>query len=160
MTPIKVINNVLDQHDYWTTQEAANFLGELKRLMQHQTPDWQAEVNDFVKRMDAWKPDAEGSPADYFHQKCFLYESLIKTAPAGDVRDSVVSNYVRYLSSSPMQGDSPVEWSQAAWGLVRRLRDSSMNETADTVLTEFERTGSTVLTLHSRMDRTLPAQPK
>jgi hypothetical protein len=160
MTPIKVINDVLDQHDYWTTPEAANFSGELRRLTQHQTPDWQTEVHDFVKRMDAWKPDAEASPADYFHQKCFLYEGLIETAPAGDVRDSVISNYVRYLSASPMQRDSPVEWFQTAWGLVRLLRDSSLNETADTVLTEFERSGSTVLTLYSRMDRILPPQPK
>ncbi len=141
---MKVVDEMPEQHDYWSSAPARSAAAALKRL--RESLDKGAGVLTLVQELDAWKPDAEGSPIDYFQQLGMVYAELIPMSPAGSIRDRVISRYAAFLLASSVQRESPVEWYQAATTVARRSADAG-----ERVWAEYELSGNPILVLYARL---------
>ncbi|HZF38804.1 MAG TPA: alpha/beta hydrolase, partial [Blastocatellia bacterium] len=94
---------------YWTTPHARSLFEKIQALRFGQAPkqttkakpnkppeplsfevrqssEWQYKLSDFLREMAEWKPEHEASRADYFHQKCRLFNELLELSPNSDMR--------------------------------------------------------------------------
>ncbi len=108
---------------YWQSIEAKNLLTKIKHLRfgsenkrltteQKNNLSWQKELADFLRDLDNWQMQSEKADADYFHQKCILYNGLLDLT-SGVITDKtikVISEYAVFLRDSSMQQDKPIEW--------------------------------------------------
>ena len=142
--PLKIVDEMPEQHDYWQTAPARSAAATLRSL--RASPDKGAGVLTLVQELDAWRPDAEASPIDHFQQVGMVYAELIPMAPAGTIRDQVIARYVAFLLASAIQRESPVEWYQAAATVARRSADAG-----ERVWQEYESSGNPILLLYARL---------
>ena len=70
---------------------------------------WQYQLSDFLREMAEWKPEHEASPADYFHQKCRLYNELLELSPNSDMRIRMLDEYLAFLEQNRFEGESFIE---------------------------------------------------
>jgi acetyl esterase/lipase len=91
-----------------------------------QSPQWQHQLNDFLREMADWKPEHEASKADYFHQKCRLFNELLELSPNSEMRLKMLDDYMALLEQNRFECESFIEWYLHVSDLLRRIR--SMNE--------------------------------
>jgi acetyl esterase/lipase len=136
-------------HPYWTTRRARSLLekiyvlrfGRIAKLMTRaksneppeplpyefrQSSEWQYQLSDFLREMAEWKPEHEASRADYFHQKCRLFNELLELAPNSDMRIRMLDEYLAFLEQNRFECESFIDWHQHVSDLLRRIR--SMRE--------------------------------
>lgn len=87
-----------------------------------QSSEWQYQLSDFLREMSEWKPEHEASKADYFHQKCHLFNDLLELAPNSPMRLNMTSEYMAFLEQYRFERLSFIEWFLHVTDLLRRLR--------------------------------------
>ena len=65
--------------------------------------------------------------------------------------------FIDFMSNSPLQQDSPVEWYNQANFMLERVRGTRDGEPAK-VLEAFERSGNPVLALETALEKSLGAK--
>lgn len=141
--PAKVDPGVVEFR-YWTSPKASRLLAAVKKLRfgegekplapeQRSTQKWQQELIKFLQEMDAWTEEDEETGADYLHQRCVLYYSLIEITPENMRRD-LLMNYALFLRDSEMREKEPVQWLGYAKFLMRagtKLEESEREKFMD-----------------------------
>lgn len=117
------------------------------------TREWQQQLTDFLSQLADWGPGQEKSEADYYHQKCVVFEALIELIPPGAQRDTVLQAYVDFVANSDLQQQSPVEWFMHAHSMLDRVRSTSSGEPAK-LLDAYRASGNAVLALYAALERT------
>lgn len=117
---------------YWQSAKAKGFLAKLKILRfgntdkpltqaDQETAAWRIRLNDFLNDLNAWRKEDEPSEEDYFHQKCFLYVSLLQFIPPSITHDEILKNYVAFLNEFDVQRGSRIEWFWQADYIIKVL---------------------------------------
>jgi hypothetical protein len=86
-----------------------------------QTTEWQYQLSDFLREMAEWKPEHEASRADYFHQKCRLFNELLELSPNSDMRLRMLDEYMAFLEQNRFECESFIDWYQHVSDLLRRV---------------------------------------
>jgi hypothetical protein len=123
------------------------------------TPEWQQQLADYLGQLAGWTSSQEKSEADYYHQKCIVYEALMELVPAGAQRDKLFSEYVSFISNSGLEQQSPVEWFMHAHSMLERLRRMNAGEVVK-ALEAYQNSGNAVLALEVMLEKTLGAVPQ
>ena len=110
---------------------------------------WQQQLADYLGRLNTWTPGLEKSEADYYHQKCDVYQSLVELVPAGPQQDRLLEDYVAFLSNSNFYQQSPVEWFVGPEALMERVQGDGKQ--LRNVLAAFLNSGNPVLALEARL---------
>ncbi len=96
----------------------------------------------------------EKSEADFYHEKCDVYQSLVELVPAGPQQEQLLNDYVSFLTNSNLYQDSPVEWFVGPQGLMERLQGNGRE--IRQVFDAFLASGNPVLALEARLHQFLP----
>ncbi|HEV2689819.1 MAG TPA: hypothetical protein VGV35_14755 [Bryobacteraceae bacterium] len=148
---------------YWQSAEAKRLLEDGQRLRirpdgklvseaERSTREWQQQLTDYLAAMAAWTSAQEKSEADYYHQKCVVYEALVELIPPGPQRDKTLEAYVNFVSNSNLQSNSPAEWFMHAHSMLDRVRSTSSGEPAK-MLAAFETSGNRSLALYAALEK-------
>jgi len=121
------------------------------------TAEWQQRLVDFLSELDGWTPGPEESEADYYHEKCIVFEALIDLVPLGQQRDKLLADYVAFINHSSLQQESPVEWFMEPSSMLERIRHSSDGEIPK-VLDLYQNSGNPTLTLEVALEKALGAK--
>ncbi|MFL6208193.1 MAG: hypothetical protein ACJ74W_05045 [Pyrinomonadaceae bacterium] len=146
---------------YWTTPSAKALLMKYKRLRfgDEEIPPakggadsnvWLQSLTEFLNELEDWRGADERAEADYFHQKCNLYEALLEIVPTGPTRSVILSSFVRFLRDNNIQQESRIEWLLHANALIGRAqagRDRSPTE----LLAVMRNSGDTTLRLYAEL---------
>src|SRR5262245_51229451 len=166
-------------HDYWKSPQAKELLIKAKELrfgpMEQQlarqkegkpsaplasaertTLEWNRMLTEFLRAMDAWKPQHENSEADYFHQKSVLFMSLVELTPPGDMRERGLGEYANFCRQNRFQRDSFIEWFFHARMLVLRTDYSQSKEDRLWILAAYRNSGDTALKLFADLETMFP----
>jgi hypothetical protein len=117
--------------------------------------NWQSKVNDFAKDMANWHKEDEKSEEDYFHQKCYLYVSLLELEITRTTYDYVLRNYVSLLNEFDLQRDSRIEWFWQAYYIIR-IMISVTEEMRPKLMGELDFSRNPVLYLYTELGRLAP----
>ena len=71
-------------------------------------PQWSSRLAEFLKDLDAWKPD--GDKIDAFHQRITVLHGLYQLVPAGQERDAMLQRIVELLKSGDIEREYSAEW--------------------------------------------------
>ncbi len=123
--------------------------GTLVTDAQRATPEWARQLTDYLSTLDNWSAGDERSEADYFHERAFAYEVVLRFAPAGPMRDRVLRAYLGFLTQSNMQQQSPVEW---YWHPHAVLDRSTDRESRGQLEAAFRESGNAVLMLEAALE--------
>jgi hypothetical protein len=105
---------------FWNNTRTRGFLEECRSLVlgadeesrrdkQMSETTWLEKANSFLSRLEHAEIDAEPGNAG-FHEKCSLYETLLRVAPSREVRSRLFGEYNAFLRNSQVETDSPPEW--------------------------------------------------
>jgi len=119
--------------------------------------EWQQQLTDFLSRLGDWGSGVEKSEADYYHQKCVVYEALVEMVPPGPDRDGILNEYIHFISNSPLLAESPVEWFMHLHSMLERVRETNTGE-PDKVLAAFQGSGNAVLALYVAQEKTFASK--
>lgn len=119
--------------------------------------EWQQQLVDYLSQLADWKSDQEKSEADYYHQKCIVYEALVELIPPSPQRDKTIQAYVDFIVNSNLQQQSPVEWFMHAHSMLERVRNTNSGE-PNKMLDAFESAGNPVLMLYAAEEKIFGAQ--
>ena len=120
------------------------------------TREWQQQLTDYLNQLADWGPSQEKSEADYYHQKCVIYEALIELIPASPERDKTLQSYLSFVANSNLQQDSPVEWFMHVHSMLERVRATRSGEPVK-MLNAFQNSGNPVLALYATLEKTFGA---
>jgi hypothetical protein len=120
-------------------------------------PEWQQQFTDYLSELADWTSGQEQSDADYYHQKCLVFEALLELVPAGPQQDKVLLDFVTFIGNSNLQRQSPVEWFIQANSVLERVRHSN-DSTLSKLSEAYEHSGNSVLELEISLEKTLGAK--
>jgi hypothetical protein len=149
---------------YWQSPEAQRLLVEANKLRfgsagkplsdaDRSTREWQQQLTDFLSQLADWTPNQEKAEADFYHQKCVVFEALIELITPGEQRDKTLQAYIDFITNSNLQQQSPVEWFMHAHSMLERVRSTNNGEPAK-LLDAFQSSGNPVLALYSALEKT------
>ena len=149
---------------YWQSTEAQRLLQDANKLRfgsdgkplsdaDRSAREWQQQLSDFLSELADWSPTQEKSEADFYHQKCIVFQALMELIPPGAQRDKMLQAYVDFISNSNLQQQSPVEWFMQAHSMLERVRSTSSGEPAK-LLEAFQGSGNPVLALYAAIEKT------
>jgi acetyl esterase/lipase len=92
------------------------------RIEEKRTSEWQYKLSDFLRELAEWKPEHEASEADYFHQKCYLFNNLIEISPNSSMRLKMLADYLVFLERTRFERENFIEWFEHVSDLMRRTR--------------------------------------
>jgi hypothetical protein len=121
------------------------------------TREWQQQLADYLSQLVDWSPSQEKSEADYYHQKCVIYEALVELIPPSPQRDEILKGYLNFIGNSNLQQESPVEWFMHAHSMLQRVRNTNTGEPAK-VIEAFRTSGNRVLALYAMLENTFGGQ--
>ncbi len=128
------------------------------RPPQGATADWQGQFVELLGQLAAWQPDGEESAAQFYHEKCTLYEGLVDVAPTEALRVRLLDDFLAFVTSSGVASDSPEEWFFHVPAMVKRIPYADAAE-ASNALEQVARTGDAALTLYATLEKLLPSSP-
>ncbi len=132
------------------------FGDDLKQMLSDSdraTPAWQQKLADYEKELADWDASSEQSEADFYQQKCIVYEALVELIPPGAERDKALEAFVAFIAGSNLQAQSPAEWFMPVQAMLERVRNTNNGEPGK-VLAAFESCGNPVLALYAALERT------
>lgn len=146
---------------YWESPNAKALLREIRKLKfgdgdnllrasAKTTSEWTTHEADFLSQLEAWGPDSEPSPAEFFDEKSILYMALIDALPAGSERADVSLRYLNFLAQSSGEAIDPAEWFYPAHLLLTRCAEA---HNCSPVVDAFVSSRNPILNLYGKMDR-------
>lgn len=155
-------------HDYWQSPAAKSLLTGIKSLRwggrdgttrlsveERKSFAWDSQLTDYLKQFEAWNAEDEDSPADFFHQKCVLYESLAELVPEKSQRVKIIDGFARFLELNTFQTESRIEWLFHVEGFFSKMATVS-DEAVTEVTQAFLRSRDPALSLYARLERWAP----
>jgi hypothetical protein len=153
---------------FWQTPKAKQLLadglklrsapeGRMSTEAERSTPEWQQQFTVYLSELADWTSGQEQSDADYYHQKCLVFEALLELIPAGPQRDKVVLDFVNFIGNSNLQRQSPVEWFIQANSVLERVRHSN-DDTFSKLSDAYQHSGNSLLELEIALEKTLGAR--
>src|SRR5262249_16596581 len=124
---------------------------------QKNTPEWRAELLDYVNAIENWKPALAKSELEVFVLKEGFLSSIIWIAPPGPDRDRLIGRFVASLKISGVQQESWIDWFERV-DTVLSLTRSLHPEAEPKILETLEASGHPVLVLYAKLERTLPSR--
>ena len=148
---------------YWESDPAKRIFQQAQRLRfspagsmlsnaDRSTEDWNRQLTDFLKDLADWNSSQEKSDADFYHEKCLVYESLLDLVPAGEQRRSTLEGFIAFITSSNLQQQSPAEWFVHARTLYDRTKNTNAAE-GEKVLAAYQASGNPVLGLFATIEK-------
>ena len=116
---------------------------------QRSTPEWTAEALEYLNKVERWSRDIDQSNREIFFQKAEFHGALVYTTPNGKLRESMLESYVKFLSTSSMERESPPEW--AMW--VNRLIGAAGISNRRDWLDQIERAGDAAIAAYCQLAR-------
>jgi len=155
-------------HHYWESAQAKRLLQDGLRLRYtadgkliaeagRNSREWQQQLTDYLSELADWSADQEKSEADFYHQKCLVYEALVELIPRGPQRDKTIQAYMDFISSSNLQQQSPVEWFLHANSMLERVRSTNSGEPGK-LLEAFESSRNPILALYAAEEKIFGSQ--
>ena len=152
---------------YWQSAESKQIFAECLKLRTgpegaplpeslRNNREWKRQLSDFLTLLADWRPTAEKSESDYYHQRAIVYEALLELTPPGDVRSRVLDEFVGFLKGSNLQSQDPVQWFWHARSTLNRIRPTQPEE-ARRMLNAFAASGNVVLSLEAMLDKIAPS---
>lgn len=149
-------------HAYWQSSPAQELLRDIKKLRfgdkterlsaeERTTFGWSAQLADFLKELESWKPDADDA-GDFFHQKSVLYEGLIELTLAGPERSRIIDSFVKFMGQNYFQRESRIEW---FWH-VNHLLAQPPGKDKEEVVEAFLNSRDFSLNLYANLERWAP----
>jgi hypothetical protein len=153
---------------YWESAEAKRVLesgqklryaadGKLLADSARSTREWQQQLTEFLSQLSDWTASQEKSEADYYHQKCVVYEALVELIPPGPQRDQTLQAYLEFIDNSNLQQQSPVEWFLHAHSMLERVRNTNNGEPSK-LLDAFQSAANPVLALYAAEEKVFGGQ--
>lgn len=153
---------------YWQSAAAKQLLADGLKLRtasdghtysdaERSTPEWQELLTEYLSELAGWTSGDEQSEADYYHEKCIVFEALVELIPPGEQRDKALIDYVDFISNSNLQQQSPVEWFMQANSMLERVRTGQNGELAK-LSDAFQHSGNPVLALEIVLEKVLGAK--
>jgi len=155
-------------HQYWQSPAAKSLLTGIKSLRwggadgttrlsldERKSFAWNFQLADYLKQLESWNAEDEDSPADFFHQKCVLYEGLVELVPEKSQRVKIINSFVRFLELNTFQTESRIEWFLHVEGLFSRAATAS-DEALTEVTQALLRSRDPTLSLYARLERWAP----
>jgi hypothetical protein len=147
---------------YWQSPEAQQLFKagqnlrfgpqrDLRNEADRASPQWEQQLADYLGQLAGWTPGHEKSEADYYHQKCDVYQSLVELLPPGAQHDEMLEDYVSFISNSSLYLQSPVEWFLGPQALSVRLQSSGQE--LRKVFDAYLASGNPVLALEARLSQ-------
>ena len=148
---------------YWESDQAKRIFRQAQKLRfsasgsmltnaDRSTQDWNRQLTDFLKDLADWSASQEKSEADFYHEKCLVYESLVDLVPTAEQRRGTLEAFIAFITSSNLQQQSPAEWFVHARNLYDRTKNTNAAE-ADKVLDAYQASGNPVLGLFATMEK-------
>lgn len=144
---------------YWQSANGKQLLEAGKKLRygltdaNHPTSEWQQQLADYLNLIADWTADQEPSNTDYYHERCIVYTALLDLVPPGPQYDTILAEYVDFISNSGVYGDSPVEWYVEPYTVLNRSLNSPAAHAK--VLAAYRESGNPVLTLEVALEEKL-----
>jgi hypothetical protein len=146
---------------YWSSSDSKRFLFRVKELRfgkgekpieerETKTPEWQQNMRQLLNDIGSWNGFGEASEADFFHQKCSLFETLFNLAQTDALRVEVMLGFANYLRSSSIQEKSRIEWLFHAYSFIKRTQSLGAGRTK--IMDVFRNSSSQALQLYSEFD--------
>ena len=133
-----------------TTRVKSNKPPEPLSFEERQSSQWQYKLSDFLREMAEWKPEHEASRADYFHQKCRLFNELLELSSNSDMRLRMLDEYMAFLEQNRSECESFIDWYQHVSDLLRRV-DSMNGEEKKLTLQALRYSNDYVLQLNIKL---------
>jgi hypothetical protein len=151
---------------YWRSPAAKALLTGTKRLRfgdsgtqisldERKSFSWSLELSDYLRELESWKPDDRDTLADFFHQKCVLYESLVELVPEKRALLKIIDSFVRFLELNSFQTESRIEWFmhfEGFYSTAAMASDEAVTEVTQALL----RSRDPTLSLYARLERWAP----
>ncbi len=159
-------------HRYWTSGAAQAMLARGMKLRwgasgapvraltldDRRSREWQELLTETLNELPNWSPAPEESEADYFHQRCLFYETLIELTPPGEQRSDVIAAFLGYLNGSQMLRENPAEWLSHGVEILARLKQGGDTD-AGRLSDAFLRSDCAALALTARLEILVPRSP-
>jgi hypothetical protein len=126
--------NLPDDKRFWTVEE-------------RRSPEWNERYLALLKRMEGWSAEDEASPADYFHMRAHVYQSLTRLVPPGTQRTNAFRNFISWLNGAYNDRVPHAEW----FTHVKHVLGEAKSE--PWLLDEMERYGNAVLSMEALLTR-------
>ncbi|HUA20193.1 MAG TPA: hypothetical protein VMB25_15705 [Bryobacteraceae bacterium] len=121
----------------------------LRNEADRSSPEFQQQLDDYLGQVNGWTPGLEKSEADFYHEKCDVYQSLVELVPAGPQQEQLLDDYVSFLSNSNLYLQSPVEWFVGPQALMERVQGDGQE--LREVFDAFLASGNPVLALEAKL---------
>jgi hypothetical protein len=151
---------------YWQSANARQLLEAGKKLRfassdqlysdaDRATTQWQRQLADYLNLIADWTQDQQESDADFYHEKCLVYISLLDLVPPGSQSDKILADFVDFISNSALYQQSPAEWFVEPHTLLDRSATNNARHLK--VLDAFQLSGNPVLALEVALEKTFSA---
>ncbi len=109
------------------------------------------KLSDWLNAMSDWRGQGEASEADYFIQKCVLYQLLLEVWPTeGPARDALLQEYVAFLRQPARQQEARAGWLLHVQNLLNSRRYAAASERAR-LFAALNNSGEPVLRLYAAL---------
>ncbi len=82
--------------------------------------EWQIKITEVLDLLDSWKVTDDEPEIEVFNQKTIWYQALIREIAEPEIQATAMRAYMRYLSGSPIQKNSFIEWFfHARWAVEK-----------------------------------------
>ena len=150
---------------YWQSDQAKRIVEQAQKLRvgpsgrmlsnaDRSSQEWSRQLTDFLKDLADWNSSEEKSEADFYHQKCLVFEALMDLTPPGEQRAATLEAFIAFLTGSNLQQQSPVEWFVHARRLHDRLKNTNTAD-ADRLLDAYQASGNPMLALFATLEKNL-----
>jgi hypothetical protein len=118
-------------------------------IEQRSTPEWNDEALQFLNNLERRSKELGQSNREIFFQKAELTSGLVYAAPEGKLRQIFLDSYVKFLTASPIEHESPPEW--AMW--LNRLLGAAEIPDRRAWLDQIEVVGDSAVSIYCRLAR-------
>jgi hypothetical protein len=116
---------------------------------QRGTPGWNDEALQFLNKLERWSRELGQPEREFFFQRAEWYGALVYAAPDGKLRQLFLDRYVKFLTSSPVERESPPEW--VMW--VNRLIGAAEIPDRSAWVDQIERAGDSAVAVYCQLAR-------
>lgn len=122
-----------------------------------QTAEWKDQFDQLLRDVESRQLPDEMGQAERLEAESGMLGLLWWAAPAGADRDRVFTRYLESVRRSPLQREDPVLWF-AGVKSVLDLVTSTQPDQREGVLNALETSGSAVLSLYARLEKSVPSR--
>lgn len=119
-------------------------------------PEWREAYAALIRDVDALQPLPGSTEVETLERRCAFLALLYMAAPAGQEQDAMLRLYLLVLRTSPLENEDPLFWYSRVRAFYRAARSNDLIQ-REKLLAALEASGSPVLSLYARLERTLPA---